>query len=179
MSQSATAIHTVPPAVITHTIAVVRGHQEADVTVYHARTPDVRIAMTWGSILMTLYSAQAAQGILEGFAAARAAMAQVPREIPAPPAPHEPPFARPTLAVDWTRRPSYAAVPQSGPAKAGGKTIHWVDLHMGPLTWQLRDQNGLHSAIDLLVRAHKTAVAVCLDGAQHSADPTADDYHAA
>ena len=57
MSQSAAAIHTVPPAVITHTVAVVRGHQEADVTVYHARTPDVRIAMTWGSILMTLCTA--------------------------------------------------------------------------------------------------------------------------
>jgi hypothetical protein len=91
MSGSATAIHAIPTAMITHTVASIRGAQDADITVYHARTTDVRIAMTWGGVLMTLYSAQAAQGLLEAFAAAGTKMARVPREIP-PPArdPHEP-----------------------------------------------------------------------------------------
>ncbi|MBV8349869.1 MAG: hypothetical protein JOZ49_20820 [Mycolicibacterium sp.] len=51
---------------------------------------------------MTVYNA-AAQRLREAFAAARAAMAQVPREIPAAAKPLDEPFARPTLAVDWTR----------------------------------------------------------------------------
>lgn len=176
MSQSATAVHAVPAGIITHTVASIRGPQDADVAVYHARTPDVRIAMTWGGILMTLYTAQAAQGILEGFAAARAQMARVPREIPAPAAELDKPFARPVLAVDWTRRPTYAVVAQSATSKLGGYTVHWVDLHMGPLTWQIRDQIGLRSTLELLQRAHLTAIAVCLDGEQHRADPTGDDY---
>ncbi|MBV9088319.1 MAG: hypothetical protein JO044_00200 [Mycobacteriaceae bacterium] len=175
MSQSAAAVHTVPAGIITHTIVSIRGNQDADLTVYHARTPDVRVAMIWGDVMMTLYTADAIQGILEGFVAARAAMAQVPREIPAPAAEVEP-CARPALCIDWTRRPAYAVVSQTAPSKRGGKTVHWVDLHMGPLTYQIRDQIGLLSALDLLTRAHRTAIAVCLDGDQHSADPTSDDY---
>jgi hypothetical protein len=68
--------------------------------------------------------------------------------------------------VDWTRRPTYAAVPQSGPS----------DLYTGPLTWRIRDHAGLHSTIELLAQAHKTAIAVCPDGDRYSADPTTDDY---
>ena len=47
MSQSATATHVIPAAVITHTVATICGQQLADLSVYHARTPDVRIALTW------------------------------------------------------------------------------------------------------------------------------------
>ena len=43
MSRSAIAIHTTPAAVITHTVATIRGQQLADLSVYHARTPDVSI----------------------------------------------------------------------------------------------------------------------------------------
>ena len=93
----------------------------------------------------------------------RAAMARVPREIPAPAKTLDEPFARTTLAVDWTRRPTYAVVPQSGPSKAGGNILNWVDLYTGPLTWRIRDHAGLHSTIELLLKAHKTAIAVCPD----------------
>ncbi len=48
MSQSATAAHVIPAAVITHTVATIRGQQLADLSVYRARTADVRIALTWG-----------------------------------------------------------------------------------------------------------------------------------
>lgn len=170
--------HVTPPATVTHTIAVIRGEIRSDITVYHARTTDARIALTFGTTLMNLYSASAAQGLLEAFAAARAAMAQVPREIPAPAAPPYEPFARTTLAIEWTRRPTYCVVPHSEPNKLNTAVIHWVDLHCGPITFQLRDQLGLTSTLALLVRMHKTAVAVFVDGAEHQDDPTGDDYRA-
>lgn len=175
MSHSA-KLHVIPAATVTHTTAVIRGEFDGDVTVYHARTTDARISMTLGSTLMTLYSASAAQGLLEAFAAARAAMVQVPHEIPAPAKPAYEPFARTTLAIEWTRRPAYSVMAQSGPNKIRTATIHWVDLHCGPITFQIRDQLGLHSILELLTRTHRTAVAVFLDGPDHAADPTDHEY---
>lgn len=168
-------LHTIPAATITHTITVIRGEITSDVTVHHARTTDARIGMVFGTALMNVYSASAAQGLLEAFAAARAAMTRVPREIPAAASPYES-FARTTLAIEWTRRPAYSAVSQSGPSKTGNQTVHWVDLYCGPITFQIRDQLGLKSTLALLTRMHQTAVAVFLDGPDHAADPTADDY---
>jgi hypothetical protein len=176
MSRSTDTLHVIPAAIITHTVAVIRGDVQSDITVYHARTRDARITLTFGSTMMTLYSASAAQGLLEAFAAARGAMVQVPRELPAPALPPHLPFARTTLAIDWTRRPTYCAVPQSGPNKVNNTTTHWVDLHCGPITFQIRDQRGLKSTLDLLARTHKTAVAVFLDGPKHKADPTSETY---
>jgi hypothetical protein len=135
--------------------------------------------LIFGTTLMTLYSASAAQGLLEAFAAARAAMAQVPCEIPAPPTPAYEPFARTTLSIEWTRRPTYCVVPQSGPNKLNTANIHWVDLYCGPITFRIRDQIGLKSTVALLSRTHKTAVAVFLDGSEHTGDPTSDDYRPA
>ena len=48
--------------------------------------------------------------------------------------------------MEFTYRPTYVVVPQSGTARSGDRTIHWVDLHTGPITWQIRDQVGLRSA---------------------------------
>jgi hypothetical protein len=67
-------------------------------------------------------------------------------------------------------------VPQSGPNKSGSAIIHWVDLYCGPITFQIRDQLGLTSTLDLLTRTHQTAVAVFLDGPDHAEDPTGEDY---
>jgi hypothetical protein len=58
-------------------------------------------------------------------------------------------------------------VQQSGPARSDGGVIHWVDLHTGPLTWQIRDQAGLSSVTEVLHRAYTSAIAVFSDGAQH------------
>ena len=44
MSTYTTPIHHTPPAMITHSVASVRGQQTADISVHHARTPDARIA---------------------------------------------------------------------------------------------------------------------------------------
>jgi hypothetical protein len=47
----------VPPAVVTHTIARIRGQQTGDISVYHAATADARMALIWGGVLMVFYSA--------------------------------------------------------------------------------------------------------------------------
>lgn len=54
--------------------------------------------------------------------------------------------------------------------------VNWIDLYTGPLTWQLRDQAGLLSMIELLRRTHQTAIAIFADGQQYDADPTSCDY---
>lgn len=160
----------VPAALITHTTASIRGTQHADVSVHHARTTDARISMTFTGIHMTIYSCSAAQGLLEAFDAARGHMVQLPREIPVPRT--ECDTARIALSIEWTRRPQYAVLAQSAPNKAGTATVHWLDLYTGPITWQLRDQAGLKSTVALLTEVHRTAAAVFLDAAEHSADPT-------
>jgi len=104
---------------------------------------------------------------------------RVPRLLPPPVGPHESVFARPTVAVEFTGRPSYAVVQQGGPARSGGRVVHWVDLHTGPLTWQIRDQAGLSSVTEVLHRAYTSAIAVFSDGAQHQDDPTSGDHNAA
>jgi hypothetical protein len=52
-------------------------------------------------------------------------------------------------------------------------------LYTGPLTWQIRDQVGLLSTVELLTDVHRTAIAVFADGERYSADPTRPDYQAA
>jgi hypothetical protein len=81
--------------------------------------------------------------------------------------------------MEFTCRPTYAVVEQSGPARSGDRIIHWVDLHTGPITWQIRDHAGLASVTDILHRAYTSAIAVFPDGAQHQDDPIAGDHDAA
>jgi hypothetical protein len=38
--------------------AIIRGHQNADITCYYARTTDARIRLVWGGFMITLYSAE-------------------------------------------------------------------------------------------------------------------------
>lgn len=165
-----------PVAVITHTLARIRGEQAGDITVYHACTPTARMTITWGGLLMTFWSAQAAQSVLEAFAAARALLAHLPHRIPAPPVSTGEPFAQQTLALDWTRRASYAVVAREELARDKRRAIKWIDLYLGPVTWQLLDREGYMSALALLRRAHSTSIHVFADGKKFSADPTRDDY---
>ena len=74
------------PAVITRTVITVRGAFDTDLTVHHARTPDARITVTLGEVLMVFYSCAAVQGLLAAFTAAKQLSAALPAEMPAPPA---------------------------------------------------------------------------------------------
>jgi hypothetical protein len=155
MSQSTAALHVIPPATITHTVAVIRGDIQSDITVHHAATSDARITLVFGTTLMTLYSAAAAQGLLEAFAATRAAMAQVPR-AKSPPPQHRPtshsPAPPPTTSRSETgsapqqhpARLSSTTAPASGPTAHRGARRHEIRR---PLLWACTAMLlGVHSA---------------------------------
>jgi hypothetical protein len=46
----------------------------------------------------------------------------------------------------------------------------WLDLHMGPVTFQVLDQAGCLGAVALLRTAHQTAIQVCISALEVSAD---------
>lgn len=102
MKSRTTETHVTPAALLTHTMVRIQGDQSGDIAVFHACSPEARLRLQWGGLLMTMLSAQAIQGVLEGFCAARAAMTLIPRSIPAP-VPADEPFAVPTVSVHWTR----------------------------------------------------------------------------
>ena len=163
-----------PPAgLIAHTYVRLRGTQHGNITVYHARTSTARVTLTWGGVLMTFFNAQAAQGVLEGVSAARHTLIYVPEKVGPL---HEDPYEQPTISIEWKRRPQYAVLPRSSVSADQRRTAKWTDIYMGPITWQLLDRAAYHSATEVLREAHRTAVAVCLDGHRHRADPTRDDY---
>ncbi|WP_232076819.1 hypothetical protein [Mycobacterium gallinarum] len=86
------------------------------------------------------------------------------------------PFALPTVAIDWMRRPAYAVVPRQELSRDRARQLRWLDLHMGPVTFQILDQAGGISAVELLTTAHRTGVQVFLDGPDFAADPRERDY---
>lgn len=176
MKTRLTETHLTPAALVSHTIIRLQGEQDGDLAVHHACSPNARLRLQWGGILMTMLSAQACQGVLEGFSAARSAMTLIPRQIPAPPPAAADPFALPTVAIDWTRRPAYAVVPRQELSRDRSRQLKWLDLHMGPVTFQILDQAGCRGAVELLHTAHRTAIQVFRDGPEHAQDPTEDDY---
>lgn len=176
MATQSIELNVTPAALVSHTMIRVHGDQDGDIAVSHACSPNARLRLQWGGILMTMLSAQSTQGVLEGFSAAREAMALIPRKIPAPTPTVEDPFALPTVAIDWTRRPAYAVVPRQELSRDRARQLRWLDLHMGPVTFQILDQVGCIGAVALLRSAHRTAVRVFLDGPKFQQDPTRSDY---
>ncbi|OBB86791.1 hypothetical protein [Mycolicibacterium peregrinum] len=165
-----------PSAIISNTFIRLRSTQHADLTVFHARTEEVRVSLNWGGLLMTFRNAEAAQGVREALAAAKATLVHLPVDLGAPQPSDEDPYDRPTIAIDWTRRPSYGVMERSTLTPDNRRTLRWTDVYLGTLTLQILDRAAYHSTMDILKLAHQTAVAVCLDGGKHRADPTRDDY---
>ncbi|NUS42905.1 MAG: hypothetical protein HOQ24_04325 [Mycobacteriaceae bacterium] len=165
-----------PGAVINHTTLRVYGEQQAEISVRFARTQEAFVTLDWGKVLVCFKSADAAQGVLEGFAGARGHMMGVDYELPMPPSIERGQWVNSTVQLTWERRLNYTAERREVYSERQRRTLRWVDLQMGPVTWQLLDRVGYDSAIDILRETHRTAVAVCLDGAVHRADPTRDDY---
>ena len=166
-----------PSSFLTHATVRISGSHAGDVGVRAARTESATVSMAWGGIGMVFTSADAAQGVLEGFAAARAQMVRLDNHPPVTPntVPVEE-VCRQTVAMTWVRRPGYAVLTQDAYSPALRRTVYWVELVMGPVTWAIMDHTSYHSAIATLQRAHRTAVGVCLDGHRFRADPTRDDY---
>jgi len=162
MATRSTDLNVTPAALVSHTMIRIQGDQDGDIAVYHACSPNARLRVQWGGTLMTMLSAEAMQGVLEGFSAARSAMTLIPRRIPAPAPAVADPFALPTVAIDWTRRPAYAVVPRQELSRDKSRQQRWLDLHMGPVTFQVLDQAGCLGAVALLRSAHQTAIEVFL-----------------
>ncbi|MDW5610444.1 hypothetical protein [Mycolicibacterium sp. D5.8-2] len=163
----------IPAGAISQAYVRLRGAQQPDINVHHAHTDTARVTLTWGRILFTFFNAQAAQGVLEGFTAARHTLVGLPPNL----APHDQqPYDGPAIAVDWTRRPPYAIARRDALTPDKRRTIHWVEVYMRPVTFQIVDLAAYRSAVTVLQLAHKTAVAVCLDGPQHRFDPSDDAY---
>ncbi len=165
-----------PAAVIAHTYIRLRGTQTADLTVLHAATASARVNLLWGGILWEFLNAEAAQGVLEAMSAARTTLIYLPAD--AAPAPQED-YDRPTIALQWRRRPSFAVMNRSTLTGDRRATVRWTDIFLGPLTIQLLDRAAFHSAVEVLQLAHNVAVAVCPDGQRFAADPTGEDYRPA
>jgi hypothetical protein len=176
MATRSTDLNVTPAALVSHTMIRIQGDQDGDVAVYHACSPNARLRVQWGGMLMTMLSAQAIQGVLEGFSVARQTLALIPRQIPAPAPKVADPFALPTVAIDWTRRPAYAVVPRQELSRDRSRQLRWLDLHMGPVTFQILDQAGCLGAVALLRTAHHAAIQVFLDGPDYAQDPTESDY---
>lgn len=167
-----------PAGTISQAYVRLRGTQKADIAAHHAHTETARVTLTWGRIRFTLFNAQAAQGVLEGFSAARRAVTDLPADL----APRgQQPYDGPAIAVDWTRRPPYAVTPREATTTTTHgviRWVHWVEVYMRPVTFQIVDLAAFHSVVHLLQLAHQTAAAVCPDGPRHRFDPTADAYRA-
>ncbi|MBF6064718.1 hypothetical protein IU500_24780 [Nocardia terpenica] len=163
-------------AVVTSTTARIHGVQDGRISVGFARTPEAFVSLAWGGVGMRFLSANAAQGVLEGFAAARAHLMGLDYESPLPPDGADRGYAQSSVLLSWERRTPYAVVKRDAYSQSRQRTVRWVELHMGPVTWQIVDRAGYDSVVGILRDAHRTAVGVCLDGGKYRADPTKDDY---
>lgn len=163
------------PAFVAHATLRLRGEQKATIDVYDARTPQARVSVTIGTVLMTFWSAAAVQGLLEAISAAKVTLIHLPKALPS--LPYDP-YGQPRICIDWTTRPSYAVVPQVRIADGGQQALKWTDVNVKPVTIQVLDRVAYNSMVRILRDAHATAIAVCLDGPRHRADPTQACYAA-
>src|ERR1700759_1116835 len=108
MSTKPSLLAATPSAFAAHSSLRLRGPQTGTVAAYQARSPHARVTLTLGTVLMTFWSTAAAQGVLEGISAAKPTLIHLPADLPTVPDP----YGQPSVSVDWTCRPSYAAVPQ-------------------------------------------------------------------
>ncbi|OZD70546.1 hypothetical protein CH263_06410 [Rhodococcus sp. 06-1059B-a] len=157
--------------IVTHTTATVTGLQEATVTVTAAATADAQMIVALGHVMMTFRSAEAVSAVITGFAMVRAALAGVDSNAALPAQPGNE-YGAAAISVVWLDSPEHAAVAHSRYSPEQRRTIHWVDLHMGPITWRVTDRIGYESLMEEFRRVHRAAVGVFIDGGRYRRDPT-------
>jgi hypothetical protein len=57
MKTRLTEAHLAPAALVSHTMIRIQGEQDGDLAVHHACSPNARLRLQWGGILMTMLSA--------------------------------------------------------------------------------------------------------------------------
>ncbi|NKR30219.1 hypothetical protein GS538_09210 [Rhodococcus hoagii] len=161
-----------PAGIVTETVATISGAQEGTIDVHNAQTPCATMTIRWGHIAMTFTSAEQVQHVLGYFAMARQGMLGVLNTVPLPVAPDHPHQVATLIAVTWTRNPDGVAYRDTMHIPAMRRTITFVSLKLGPVRFQILDRTGIDSAIELLTRAHKTAITAFVDGQDYRQNPT-------
>lgn len=158
-------------AVVTHTTATILGRQKAVINIHAAATDEAQMIVTFNRMMMTFRSATAVHGFIAGFADARTLIGRIDAHAPQPGGPGDD-FARAALSVVWLAPPDTAVTPREQYIPARRRTMHWVEIHMGPVTWRILDRLGYVTMLDELRTIHRTAVAVFTDGEHYRSDPT-------
>lgn len=162
---------TVPSGLVTRTMVVVRplaGH----VSVSNARTDLAVVSVQWGDIFMRFTSAAQVSAVLAAFGAVREALRGAAGTVPLEAVSGEEWPGVSTVSVTWTRPPDWSVVNQTAYDERRRRTLHYVDVHMGPIQWRVVDWAGYEAAMTLLRNVHRTAVAVFTDGGRFRTDPS-------
>jgi hypothetical protein len=160
-----------PAGIITHTTTLVTGPQSATITVHAAATDEAQMIVAFGHVMMNFRTAEAVSGVIGGFAAVRSALRGADGNAPH----HTQPgaeFAAAAVSIVWRAAPEFAVVPDNRYIEEQRRIIHWVDLHMGPITWRITDRVGYDTLMNEFRRVHRTAVGVFRDGGRFRRDPT-------
>lgn len=167
----ATAAHNArTTGIVTHTTVLVSGPQQATITATSAATDEAQMIVALGHVMMTFRSAETVSAVITGFATVRAALAGADGQAPHPAQPGAE-FGAAAISVLWLDSPEHTAVPYHRYSSEQRRTIHWVDLHMGPVTWRITDRIGYDTLMAELRRVHRAAVGVFLDGSRYRRDP--------
>ncbi len=164
----------IPAGLVTRTMVVVRpvkGH----VSVHDARTDLAVVSVQWGEIFMRFTSAAQVSAVLAAFGAVREALRGAAGSVQMDALSAEAWPGVSVVSVTWTRPPEWSVVPQSGYDERRRRTVHYVDVHMGPVQWRVVDWAGYEAALALLRNVHRTAVAVFTDGGKFRTDPSKVD----
>lgn len=156
--------------IVTHTTAIVTGPQNATITVTAAATDEAQMIVAFGHLMMTFRSAEAVHDVIAAFASVRAALSGADGHAPHPAQPGGN-FGAPAISILWLGGTEHSVVPNSRYIPEQRRTVHWVDLHMGPITWRITDRIGYDTLMEEFRRVHRTAVGVFVDGGRFRRDP--------
>lgn len=159
------------PAIVTHTTVIITGPQNATISITAAGTEHAQMVVAFGHLMMTFRSAEAVCDVIAGFATVRSALVGADGHAPYPQQPGAE-FGAPAISILWLGGPEHTVIPGARYIPEQRRTVHWVDLHMGPITWRVTDRVGYDTLMDELRRVHRAAVGVFLDGGRYRRDPS-------
>ncbi|WP_410875095.1 hypothetical protein [Nocardia sp. A7] len=157
--------------VVTTVTAVLAGEQQVMLDVVGAGDSEARIVVRWGRVAMTFTAAEQVQRMLGLFGLARQAMVGVVERVRMPVVEEPISDVAVLAAITWTHTPIGAASVERMYHEGMRRTISFVALTIGPVTFHILDRSGLDSAIKALVRAHQLSVTVYADGHRFADDP--------
>ncbi|WP_206509903.1 hypothetical protein [Rhodococcus sp. KRD197] len=159
------------PGIVTHTTAFISGPQTAKISVHAAGTDEAQMVVAFGHVMMTFRTAAAVSGVITAFAHVRAVLTGVDARTALPTQSGDD-FALPALSIVWLAKPEATTIARNAYSAEQRRTLHWVDLRMGPITWRITDRIGYDTLMSELRTVHRAAVGVFRDGGKFRRDPT-------